>query len=541
VLNAGTITTLSNAGTITGVSGDNGVTGGVGAVNNQTITTLTNSGTISGGNGENGGRGGTAFVNTGTITTLTNTGRIVGGNEGGGGGAISNFGTIAALTNKGIVGAGAGGSGVGVYNGGTITTLTNSGAIKGSSGGLGFGAGIWNQGGPLAGTIKTLTNNGAIQGGTGGNTATSGGNGSWGVYNEAGGTIESLTNHATGAISGGNGGSGGKTGGAGGAGISSTKTAVFGYVGTIKTLTNSGVVSGGVGGSGGNTGGAGGAGISNTGTIAALTNRGTIEGGNGGTGPKGNGAAGDAILSAGPNALIGPIANSGQIIGNVEIDNQASVIIKGGSGTTFGSFSGGAITIGAGDLTFAGGNTDLADSVAVNGGAGTVTNEGVLRLAAPETITGNFVQTASGAFDSLLGGDALGQYGSFTVTSLATLDGRLALDLTNGFTLAAGDSFELMTFSGSSGDFTEVSFDGAACSAGSSDMWLCHDASLNLDLGVGSGEVDLTVVAATQLAVVGPDLARAAIPEPSTWVMLATGFLGLAGQGLRGRRRALPP
>ena len=58
--------------------------------------------------------------------------------------------------------------------------------------------------------------------------------------------------------------------------------------------------------------------------------------------------------------------------------------------------TGGAITIGNGNLTFAGGNTDLADNISVNGGAGKVTNEGVLRLAAPETITGNFVQTASG-------------------------------------------------------------------------------------------------------------------------------------------------
>ena len=36
---------------------------------------------------------------------------------------------------------------------------------------------------------------------------------------------------------------------------------------------------------------------------------------------------GDAIYSAGPHASIGPITNSGQIIGNVVIDNQASVTV----------------------------------------------------------------------------------------------------------------------------------------------------------------------------------------------------------------------
>ena len=69
--------------------------------------------------------------------------------------------------------------------------------------------------------------------------------------------------------------------------------------------------------------------------------------GNGGTGLYG--AAGIAIYSAGANASIGPITNSGQITGDVEIDNQANLPVSGGTGSkTLGSWTGGTITIGVG-------------------------------------------------------------------------------------------------------------------------------------------------------------------------------------------------
>ncbi len=131
----------------------------------------------------------------------------------------------------------------------------------------------------------------------------------------------------------------------------------------------------------------------------ALTNSGAIGGGSGGSG---RGSAGDAIYS---NDFIEPIANSGSILGNVEIDNQASVSFTGGAGKTFGSWTGGTITIGAGNLTFARGNTFLGDNISVDGVAGSVTNMGVLRIAAPQTITGSFTETAA----SVLGLDFAGE------------------------------------------------------------------------------------------------------------------------------------
>jgi len=88
----------------------------------------------------------------------------------------------------------------------------------------------------------------------------------------------------------------------------------------LNNLTNNigGTISGGAA-TAGAANATGGAGVSNSGTITKLTNSGMISGG-AASAPHGKATPGDAIYSAGANASIGTIANSGSIVGKVVID-----------------------------------------------------------------------------------------------------------------------------------------------------------------------------------------------------------------------------
>lgn len=442
-----------------------------------------------------GGLGGAGLINANEIKTLTNHGQIDGGRGGGAG-----FG-------------GEGGADVINNQGATIGSLIN--ASTGSIGGGLAGGAPRSVGGPggagvsNSGAITSLINWGTIGGGDGGSSARRGGTGGAAVSNA--GMITTMTNRRK--VIGGTGGTGSSLGGRGGAALSNA--------GTVTTLTNSGSIAGGAGGGRAPFGGTGGAGVANSGTIGTLANSGVIAGGAGGAGPA-PGAAGDAIYSAGANASIGPITYSGEIIGNVEIDNQANVTVHGGTGKTFGRWTGGTITIGNGDLTFARGNTTLGDNVV----AGTVYNDDPLLVTSPIAITGNYDQSGTGELDFLLSSATDPTQYQLSVTGSTALGGGLGVDLASGFHLAAGDAFDLLQSGGAlSGGFSGFSLDGAACS-GSPDVWRCGGFVFDVSIVTGApGSVDLSV-------------ASSAVPEPATWAMLGAGFLGLSALALR-RQRAL--
>ena len=95
-----------------------------------------------------------------------------------------------------------------------------------------------------------------------------------------------------------------------------------------------------------------------------------------------------------------------------------------------------------------------------------MTNKGLLQIAtlAPLTITGSFTQTAAGALGLDFAGDTTGQYGALAISGSASLNGGLGIDLTNGFTLAPNDSFDILAFGSLTGNFASLALDGVACS-----------------------------------------------------------------------------
>lgn len=512
--------------------------------NAGTITRLTNDGAIDGGPSgdlvtQEIRRGGAGVSNTGSINELTNRGAIIGGANGSSAVGLSNAGTITTLTNDGAIDGG-GSAGGGVSNTGSIKSFTNRGKIAGAAGQF-FGGGVGGTGLFDAGKIDTLSNAGAI---VGGNAADSrnknGSSGGAGIIVIGVATIKTINNEKGGTIVGGKGGDSG-TADSGGAGVLNE--------GLTPILSNDGVIQGGEGATHrAGTGGTGGVGIRNSGTITLLENTGVIQGGKGGPGRlRTVGPAGAAIDNTGGS--IGKIDNSGRIIGDVVSDQtlvingslQSTPVNSGrivadavaanqtSATVTPGSFTDGAITIDNGDLTFASGKTFLGDSISVKGGAGTVTNKCVLELDARETINGNFDQTHSGEVDFLISGDAPGDYGALAVMGLAKLDGRFALDLEDGFSLSAGESFDVITFAGVKNDFRSLSLDGTMCSENATDLWSCSNlAGLSLEEVFSANSLELEVVTGS--------VSPSPVPEPSTWAMLVIGFTTLGLAASRARR-----
>ncbi|MGN6230226.1 MAG: autotransporter outer membrane beta-barrel domain-containing protein [Trinickia sp.] len=264
----------------------------------------------------------TAFLSTGSsLGTLTNSGTIAGITYG-----MVNAGTISVLTNNNV-GNFVGGSS-GIRNTGSINTFNNSGLISTSG---------------IAGTIAAGINNS--------------------------GTIATLTNTATGTITG------------AGRGIYNTSSGTIGTINNMGLLAGSGTVSGsifGIDNSGGSIGT-----ILNSGTIKGSTYTGTI--------------VGYGVLGEN-SGVIGTLNNSGTIT------NEIGVLIR--SGANLGTLTNtGSIT-----STFSG-------VVAQSATIGTINNSGLISGATTQTVTGFPSGPYTGVF--ALAGATIGSLiNSGTITGL---------------------------------------------------------------------------------------------------------------------------
>jgi hypothetical protein len=478
---------------------------------------------------------GSAFLNSsGNGLTLTNTNNTIQG--------AGFLGSDAALNivNEATIDANASGQTLDANSFGSIGGVTNTGLLEATSGGtLALHKAIANAGGTIAAKGGTVNVFGAIAGGT---LSTSGG----GVMQSVGGAADlrgvtispgsayaaglSTTTQLDGAIV-----NKGKLQISGGGGFNAVVN-----LGSAVTLSGGGTVAL----SSGTTGGAflGGSGVTLTNADNTIQGAGLI----GDTAALGfvNGLSGRLLANVGGGTLnVNGAGGSFLNNGTVKVADRATLIVTGDSN----GFLQNRAVSGALPITQVDGTLIAPHGLNINAGMleGTGTVEGNVAVQGSGvvhpghspgilTIQGTYTQGAGGQFDvSLAGLTAGAQYSQLDVIGSASLDGALDVSKSASFALAAGDTFTIMKFANSRGDFSSFDYSGAACSVVSMDLWNCaNGVEFAEQFASGNTILDLMVKrAAVSLA------ATPVVPELSTWAMMLLGFVSLGYAGFRQARR----
>ncbi|MBV7499866.1 autotransporter domain-containing protein [Achromobacter sp. ACM05] len=410
--------------TITGFGSLSGTDIGLHAANTTPGSLLTNSGTIVGTLAGLQNDGVLDQVQNNGLIWSTGTGVTVAGIRNTGSGSITS---VVNNTGGSIAGARAG-----IFNEGSIATISNAGMINSNSSSGGTVAAIWNDGG----TIGNLTNTGTLQSANIGGVLSG-----FGVVTENG-AIETLTN--TGTIAGMVGmlvqGSG-RVGALTNSGtISGDIAGIFMEASTAGTITNTGLIVGAPGSAMGGTIGTG-INLSRASNVSLLANSGTITGGG-------------AAIQLDSDSRISTITNSGLIAGDVTSSSTMALGISGGRGNVVGTLTGasgglgvadkGVIKVTGANLFFSGGNLLLNDDIAAAGRS--VNNYGAtLQINNPITVTGNYSQTGGGLAFNVVDTSS---YGYMDVNGSAAISGA-AISLA-GTGLAFGQSYTVVRPTGSS-------------------------------------------------------------------------------------------
>jgi len=169
-----------------------------------------------------------------------------------------------------------------------------------------------------------------------------------------------------------------------------------------------------------------------------------------------NGAGSEIFSDSGTtNALAGLATNAAG--GSLTIQNGANL-------TTATLNDQGALTVGAGS-TLNAPTLTVASGGSLNGSgtiSGNVVNDGQLSPGSASvtgalTINDSYMQNSTGTLNIAIGGTTAGsQFDQLNVSGAASLGGTLNVSLVNGFGPTAEQTFEVMSFAGSSGSFATV-------------------------------------------------------------------------------------
>jgi hypothetical protein len=146
------------------------------------------------------------------------------------------------------------------------------------------------------------------------------------------------------------------------------------------------------------------------------------------------------------------LANGTLRLMNANISTNAATILLDGANSNF--YRDNATTDALANFATNNGSFSLLDGRNFTT-AGNWSNSGSLTIGAGSTLTvnGNYTQASSGSLTVQLAGTAAGQFSQVIVSGLATLAGALNVTEVGGFTPAAGDTYQVMSFGSRSGDF----------------------------------------------------------------------------------------
>jgi hypothetical protein len=273
--------------------------------------------------------------------------------------------------------------------------------------------------------------------------------------------------------------------------------------------------------------------ISLTGAAAKITDQ---NGNNALTGFTTNSSTGKLTLSTGQSLTDSAAAVTNA--GTLTVGKNSKLLLSAATGTY--TQSAGTTTV-DGTLQAKGGITFNGGSVFGNGGTlsvgtNTVTDNATFNIGdqtmkpGKETIAGKYSQGSIGALNIDIGGTTAGtQYDQLTITSTASLNGVLNLDLINGFVPTLSETFDILNASSITGTFATIN--GTSINGSEHFGVVYNSNNVTLDVLSGPGGTP-TWGGGGQLAsntlASGTNGGVAGTPEPGSLVLLGSGLLGLA-------------